>query len=257
MRLRTFGGYVLFTGLGLASSASAVPVYPAGYQTIGVNFTGGGNGSSPAVSLLPSDSAGVLPATNYNNVAGSSGTNVALVNGAGNATTATMTFSAGGTYSSVAGAAITPQGGDEKLNTGFVYGNGTVTLSNIPYASYDVYVYELNDAAGRVETTGATQFGTPRFGSAASPADANHVDQNATTPYLYTQTISGNVNSPTPNGDYVLYHGVTGSTFTFAVSAPGNGYINGFEIVTPEPASLGLLGFAGLGLLARRRHAAL
>src|SRR3954470_12629999 len=77
-------------------------------QSIGINFTGGGNASSPAISMLPTDSAGVVPQTNFNNVAGGSGTGLSLLNGSGIATPVTLTFTAGGTYSSIGGAAITP-----------------------------------------------------------------------------------------------------------------------------------------------------
>jgi MYXO-CTERM domain-containing protein len=165
--------------------------------------------------------------------------------------------SPGGTYSSIGGATIAPAGGDEKLNTGFVFGNGTFTVSGVPYANYDVYVYELNDASGRVETTTLTAGGPAQtyYGSSATPNDSSHVDQSAGTSYVYVLSNSTNVGSPTTNGDYVQFTGLTGSTFTFTSTAPGNGYVNGFQIVpTPEPASLGFVGVSVLALLARRQR---
>src|SRR5947209_19995760 len=49
----------LSAGLACCSAAMAA--------SVGINFTGGGNGSSPAVSMASTDSAGVIPQTNYNN----------------------------------------------------------------------------------------------------------------------------------------------------------------------------------------------
>ena len=219
---------------------------------IGINFTGGGNASSPAISILPTDSAGVVAQMNWNNFAGGNGTNLVLVDNTGATTGALLTFTASGTYSSIGGAGIVPADGDEKLNTGFVYGDSSFTLSNVPYAIYDVYVYHLNDASGRIETT--TLAGLSFFGAAAVPNDATHVDQNAATSYLYTQTTSTNVTSPTAGGNFVRFQNLSGSV-TLTASAPGNGYVNGLQIVqVPEPATIGLLGLAAVtGACTRRR----
>jgi hypothetical protein len=243
----------LATALGVVLAAASV----ATASSIGVNFTGGGNGSSPAVSLLPTDTAGVVPQANYNNAPTGNGTSVPLVDNAGAPISASLTYTSGGTYSSIGGATIAPAGGDEKLNTGFIFGNASVTVSGIPYARYDLYIYELNDAAGRVETTTLTAPAAgqgPFFGAAAPPADASHVDQNAATPYQYVQAVSTVTASPTPAADYVRFSDLTGSTLTFTISAPGNGYLNGFQIVeVPEPAGLSLIALAAAALLARRR----
>src|SRR3954447_23575466 len=88
--------------------AAAIPARAG----IGVNFTGGGNGSSPPISLLPTDVAGVVPQANYNNFAGGTGTGLALVDNTGVASPATLTYTASGTYSSIGGATIAPAGGD-------------------------------------------------------------------------------------------------------------------------------------------------
>jgi hypothetical protein len=230
--------------LGIASEAGAA--------SIGINFTGGTNNSSPAVSLLTTDLAGVIPQLNWNNFAGGNGAGLSLLDNSGASSGALLTFTASGVYSSIGGAGIAPANGDEKLNTGFVYGNSSFTLTNVPYALFDVYVYELNDAGGRVETTtlGALSF----FGSAATPTDASHVDQNAGTSYLYTQSTSTDVANPTAGGDYVRFSNLSG-TVTINASAPGNGYVNGLQIVqVPEPASMGLLGLgAAVGAWTRRR----
>jgi hypothetical protein len=231
---------------------------PARAASIGINFNGGGNASSPPVSLLPTDVAGVVPQANYNNFGGGSGTGLALIDSTGVASPAILTYTASGNYSSIGGAAIAPAGGDEKLNTGFVYGNGSFTVAGVPYARYDVYVYMLNDAAGRIETTSLTAGGPAQtfYGAAATPSDSGHVDQNAGTSYVYTQTVSTNLATPTAAGDYVLFSGLTAPSFTFTNSAPGNGYLNGFQVVEnlPEPGALGLCGVTCLAALLRRRR---
>ena len=196
---------------------------------ISVNFTGGGNGGRGLDAMAPGDIAGVVPLSNYNNMDTGNG-GATLNDSTGAATTALLSYSAGGTYSAIGGTTGVPTPGDEKLNAGFIYGNGSVTVSGVPYAQYDIYVYELNDAGGRVETTSLSG-GQTFYGSAATPNDANHIDQNAATPYVYTRSSSTVSSSPTPGGDYVLFSHVSGGSFTFTTSAPGNGYLNGFQIV--------------------------
>ena len=143
--------------------------------SIGVNFEGGGNGVGP-ISMAPTDSAGVIPQTNYNNETGGSGGPFVLNDSTGTPTTAMLTFCGSGTYSV---GQTNPVGGDQELNDGFVYGSTTISVTNIPYADYDVYVYELNDAAGRVEQTYINSDPTTSvYGQAASSQDANHVQRS-------------------------------------------------------------------------------
>lgn len=190
-----------------------------------------------------------LASTNYNNVtASSSATAIALNDDSGTASGATFTFSSGGNF---AAGNATPVGGDEKLYRGYIFGDSSVTLSNIPYAHYDLYIYGMNDGPNRVEKT--TLGTTDVFGSSPSPGNAGYIDGNGTTAFTFNRSVGTTSATATANGNYVLFSGLTGASQTFTGSAPGNGYLAGFQVVQiPEPSALGLVGF-GFALALTRR----
>ena len=221
-------------------------------NAISVNFTGGGNGGSPAVSMLPTDSAGVVPEANYNNENGGSGTGIALNDGTGASSGATLTYTSGGTWASVGGTTFTPANGDQKLNDGFLFSAGATPmdfqLTGIPFANYDVYIFELNDGGGRLETTIDVNTGVTVYGTSANPTDANHESGVANT-YQYIAATSTNNTAPTPNADYVMFSNNT-PNFEFQAFSAANGYLNGFEIVnhpTTAPTAAPVLNPATAG----------
>jgi hypothetical protein len=196
---------------------------PAPAAIVGVNFMGGGFGGSPPVGLLPTELAGVIPSDNYNNVPSAvTASPVSLVDSDGASTPIALTITGAGlSYSTISGAGISPQGGDEKLNTGMLAGNNTLSLSGIPYAAYDIYVYVLNDNQTRVQTT--------TIGSLSyyhdSPNAASRVDQNIATDYVYAQATSTIAGSPSVDTNYVRFSDLTGSSKTIIINAPGNGFV--------------------------------
>ncbi len=222
---------------------------------IGVNFAGGGFGGSPAVNLLPSDIAGVVPAANYNNVPSAlTASALSLHDADGLSTTVTLSITGAGlSYSTISGPSISPQGGDEKLNTGILAGNNVLTLAGIPYPAYDIYVYVLNDNQSRVQTTTIGALSYYHDG----PNAATFVDQNISTTYAYIQATSTVPGSPSVDTNYVRFSGLSGANQTITITAPGNGFVNGFQIVqAPEPgvALLGFLGATALFGTTRRRR---
>lgn len=220
---------------------------------VSVNFTGGGFNGSPAISLLPGDFAGVVSANNYNNLPSAlTGSPVALTDSGGGATGITLSITGSGlSYSSISGAGISPQGGDEKLNTGFLAGNNTLTLTGIPYAFYDIYIYVLNDNQTRVQTT--TVNGVSIYHD--SPNAASNVDQNISTAYNYIRATSTVSASPSVDTNYVQFAGLSGGTKTITIAAPVNGFVNGFQIVqVPEPGSGMLLCGVVLGAIGSGRR---
>lgn len=122
-----------------------------------------------------------------------------------------------------------------------------ITLDQIPYAQYDLYVYFGTDAAGRVGTVtdGATTFDFSTLG-VASIGGANA-----------TLTLTTDTTGANPGANYAVFSGLTGSTRTIDVSIPDWGGIAGVQIVAvPEPGAMtiGLLGFAALGARWRLRR---
>jgi hypothetical protein len=141
----------------LASTvALAVVSAAASADSIGINFRRG----SGEQNMAPSESAGVVPQVNWNNTdgaaAGNAGANVSgpmpntLVSGSGTSFAGlTLTWQANGTWS-----APNAGPGDLNLMSGYLDDTGTagdtvITVTGVPYASYDVYAYVGSDANNR------------------------------------------------------------------------------------------------------------
>ena len=110
-------------------------------RAIGVSFVG-----SSAVPMGAAESAGVVPQTNWNNATGATRTSgLALIDAAGNPTTATATWSSSGNWMTP----ITDQPGNRRLMKGYLdttnTSTTTVTLAGLPQQTYDVYVYTDGD----------------------------------------------------------------------------------------------------------------
>ena len=226
------------TVLGAASAARAVQ--------ISAHFIGGGGGAGTGggVAVDSAGPAGVSAQTgNWNNLDTSSRTSFtfpAVVDNTGataqrSGTNTTIGFTSGFTFNSSAGTTF-GTAEDKQLYTGGIGSTGatvTVTLANVPYPTYDVYLYSRLFAAGTITDTA---------GTVASGNSFN------TTAYAAYPAGTGN----TAAGNYALFHETTpGTTFTLATSGSSE-QVFGVQIVqTP----VGLLGLGGLGLLARRRRA--
>lgn len=218
-------------------------------NSIGVNFVG-----LPTNALSPTDIAGVsgFAQSNYNNVS-STPNNLILNDAIGAATTATLTLPGGVSFGAIT--AVAPSGPDEKLNRGGVFGNFSdfsLTLRNIPYASYSIVVYSL---AQQGDLRGITVDGTTYYSRSPAPSAIGYVDFLPGTPYLYTQATSTDLGSPTRDSNYMLFAGLTGANQTIFVTGDSQRNVSGLQIVAtiPEPSTLIML-LGGLSLLGLRKR---
>jgi len=219
---------VIMAGLLVSpSSASA--------STISINFRGDGDST---YQLAPSDVAGVVPASNWNDVTGTSGTGIALKNGAGSNSGASLAFDAGDN-----GVIAGPSGNDQKMMFSYIHEGASATVSSLSLADpYDVYVYFWDeDSKNLPEDITLT----------SSSYTKTFYVKEETTPYPGYVRAYNTVAPPVGTrdaGTYVVFTGVTGSSFTVDT---GGEELNGIQI-TPEPATLSLLALGGLALLRRR-----
>lgn len=204
--------------------------------------------------------AGVAAAANWNNSWPANPT-VNLMDNSGAATTLGLAYGSFNTWhiqSSAPG-----QDADGSYNRNLLNGylnsgpaawgpsitNSYVSLSQIPYSVYDIYVYFSSDTAGRNGSVsdGSTTYYFSTLGS-ASISGANA---------LFTQTTDTlGVN---PGANYAIFAGLSGASQTLTLNMlSGNdqwGGIAGFQVVAvPEPGTMALAAMGGLGVLMFRRR---
>ena len=239
----------------VAAGLFALVLAPVAQAQIGINFTGG------LRQLAATDQPGIVAGANWNNAIGSTGTNVALHNSTGAATTARLTFNSQGSFDG-SNALQTPNAATNLLYRGSVFGDSagvedTITLTNIPYALYDVYVYASQD-------TTATNTLSLSNGVTTFYYKGNGQDNSAATSLLLS-TSTDPLNPSVGSAHYEVFHSQSGSTFNLTTGGSINGVIAnqvfGLQIIqnTPEPGSVALLvgmGTIGAGCLLRRRRKA-
>lgn len=228
-------------------------------DVISVNFSSG-----TTYDLASGTAAGVVSATNWNNFTSPATSLSNLKDKFGATTTAATSISYGsgtGGYVTYATAAIAGSAGNTTLyrsgirptSTGTVL---TVSVSDIPYTVYDVYVYASQNSTATNTLSVSDGTTTYYYKSAGSTMDGS---------FGLTRVTSTNPASPTArNANYEVFEGKTGSSFTFTVEGSITGTISnnlyGFQIVNaavPEPGTLLLGGIAaasgGVGVWWRRR----
>jgi lysophospholipase L1-like esterase len=184
--------------LGFAGIANAV------MHSVGVNL------GSNRQSLNTSDVAGVVAQDNWNNAGGSSGSLSNMKNDDGVVTTADVswTVNGGGTWEVTANGTATS---DAKLMYGYIdpasdSRTSSVSLSQIPYSKYSVYVYFGGDNTGaRGSITNGTT--TYKFTNGANNPGG---DGFQTADYART-TDTG---STYPTANYAVFEGLTSSSVT-------------------------------------------
>jgi len=195
------------------------------HNPISINFSGtGGTGTNMAAS----ETAGVIPESNWNNFAGLSATSQPLVDSTGAGTTATLTFNDPKSFSATG---IANTAGNNRMMKFYLDSSTntttTVTVSGLPADSngYKVYVYfdgnntETREGQYTISGTGITTTIINGFDNA-------NVDFSGT----FTQA---NNNA----GNYVLFTIGNVSAFNLSATAVNNGAVyprgplNGIQIV--------------------------
>jgi len=225
-------------------------------QSFGVHFLGN-------TSDNVTGSAGVVPITNWNNVANSTFTlgNSTSILASDGTTTATLTLTGGG-VNNAWHSGITGDGANFSLMDGFMdagnYGGetGTATISGLTNAYYNVYVYTFTDTTRPGNsgdwlpnyTVNGTTYYTPVLGaSGASTFDTAGTSVGGTgfSGYVKGAPVLVNNNSPVPASSF-------GNYIELVLVAPVNGVItitaekdtqtyrspfNGFELVPATGAA--------------------
>lgn len=207
------------------TSASSFP--PAAWdKAIGIQFI---SQLSPASALTALDVSGMVPQQNWNRttplsiwgevtgvtthitgpVAGT------LVNSAGANTTATVAWTAEGTWTSGNGG-----GSNQRLLSGYLVGNNSgpadVTLSSIPaaFATYDVFVYVGNGNTG--------SYGYARLNDNSGGGTDRHFAANSTRPVdSFNEPVLSNPTRPW-RGNVIHFRNVTGSSVNVKLFAVGD-----------------------------------
>jgi hypothetical protein len=237
-------------------------------DVIGVNFSSGVV-NSVNYNLGASTVAGVAGTAeaNWNNLVDPNTSLSNLKNKFGATTTAGVSFSYSGTggYTQFQSASLNSSPGNNTMYGSCIRatngGTLTVSLTNIPYAVYDVYVYaSQNDTATNTlyVTDGTTTYYYKSNGSTMNGTQG------------LTRVTSTNSASPTAGmANYSVFSGETGSSFSFTLGPGVAGVLSnnlyGFQIVNaavPEPGTLLLGGIAaacgggGVWWTRRKRPAA-
>ncbi len=186
--------------------------------SINVNFTG-------VSGREVTGTAGVSPATNWTNLGGSSGNASALADDSGTPTTAAVDYQAMASWQS--GTPTDTQ--DARLMDGYLAVGDTdynyvITVTGVPYGSYDVYVYFGNNAMGADGNIRLNGGGTQIFYEVAGILPT----------FTGFQEATGRQPGETTPGNYVLFEGVSGDTLVIQQANVGGGQdsgVMGFQIV--------------------------
>lgn len=221
-------------------------------RTISINFAGGGGGSEDPVpdpdTVDAGEITGVVPRGGWNNGGFNNGTLNNLTNESGIATPATLMWESDTTW----GRNLVPSPINDLLSdylegaTGFPV---SVTLSNLPFSLYDVYVYTRRN----VNSDSTIQGGASNFFSDYTINGA--ITQNVRTGDVrdtFVLATAANI------GNYIKFDDVVGSTLTLTASTNAANFhspVDGIQIVEqiPEPGSAAAIAMGVVSVFGWRR----
>ncbi len=226
----SFAATVTGTSGGVSHTAAPVSVTvdtPAAVKgAIGVDFVGTGT------PMASSEAAGVVPISHWNAASGASrSTPLALLDGSGAASGASVTWVSNNTWSTLGA----DQPGNARMMKGYLDTTSTssssVTVSGLVPRAYDVYVYADGANSGFARTAAYRLNGNGITSSTTNLTDA----ANATFSGVF---VAANDST----GNYVKFS-IVGTGFTLtatpfaATTATMRAPINGIEIVPTGPAA--------------------
>jgi len=237
---------------------------------IGTNFS--------SVALAPGDVAGYVPVASWNNAGGKTGSIASLLDQNAAATGVSITWSLETANDDCTDPTAAATAGDQKLFAGGARSMGFSYQSNYQSSQwridnlnaafpggYTVYIY-LGDngysfmaGSGSMYISQGSDFTTAYINDPASPPASYYSKLDYSTPNNYgfngTYTVGTNyvASASMANDSICVTTWVTGKNGTTwgSTEVPGI-QIVGNEPPTPEPACLGLIGVALLGLRKRR-----
>jgi hypothetical protein len=224
--------------IALVASMATASVYADAVSINWKEFAGGVNDVA--------DGYGVEAANNWNNSHQGSAWNDALLS-SGAASTIDVSVSNPGGWETAGGSAL--NGSAMRGGIGIYAAGGSVTLSQIngTFETYDVIVYVGGfNAAGNA---GSVTDGTSTY---------YYSPLNPYSTSLIQSTDTDGATGGYDSGTYVRFNGLTADSTTISMSQVQGGMIlGGIQVVgtvIPEPATLGLIGAFGGGLLFIRRR---
>jgi len=229
-------------------------------RAIGLNFVGtsnGGSWSTEIASLAAGTSAGFIPAANWNN----SGENVAsqtapltLVERSGATPSyTTAVWASANTWSARLGTG-NPTLGEKTADASLLHGyiesrastGATVSVANIPYGTYDVYVYVAGGVIGNVGSVSINRDGSPIYyykvlqHDTYVPAVAPSSGSPYSLPFMIGDSTTRAAALTAPAATFVRFTGLSGADLTFSsidsVLNANAGGIAAVQIVDTTPA---------------------
>ncbi len=286
------GNYIIggsTTGTGIYAWASSVNTvsqisYTGGLYSVGAGLAcptiGSDRGTSyfgpsfqiynaaPQISLnvgsniasVGTNTAGVVSAGNWNDIAAGAQSNIVLKDSAGNASTLKLSVPDTASTDSHANFGAGNEG-DTAMMRGHIYvgGGSALDLSftgKVPYEKFDVYVYYNSGAVTNTQTisildSNGNSLGLSQVGYDVIDANRGLPGEVPDSSYVLSDGVGGN------NANYVKFSGLTSASIpeNFIIRAQGTGseyaYINGIQFVqVPEPGVMTVLVTGLFSLLA-------
>ena len=195
---------------------------------IGINF---GAGRADAA-LDPTEVAGVIPQTNWNNLEGASGGPITLNDSSGAASSASISWNSAEQWS-LGDAAVDPNG---TLLKGWIATQAltdppsSVTITGIPFTTYDLYIYLAHDRATEDVLISEENSAFPDF-------LAHEDDTLITAQVVFNQQTLTADGDATQSGNYIKFSSLSLADLNLFLDPAGaagsgdRGAINGIQII--------------------------